>query len=61
MYLEIQQKLPYLGCISKQTMRSAVKKTRLNFLEGQFLDEKLPSTKRKLNILWNFLFPLFVF
>ena len=31
MYLEIQQKLHCLACISKQTMRSVVKKTGLNF------------------------------
>ena len=30
MYLKIQQKLHCLGCISKQTMCSVVKKTRLN-------------------------------
>ena len=30
MYLKIQQNLRWLGCISKQTMGSAVKKTRLN-------------------------------
>ena len=47
MCLKIQQKLPCLGCISKQTMRSAVKKTRLNFLEGRFLDEKLPFLHKK--------------
>ena len=47
MYLKIQQKLHCLGCISKQTMRAVLKKTRLNFLEGQFLDEKLPFLYKK--------------
>ena len=58
MYLEIQQKLHCLGCISKQTMRSVVKKTRLNFSMDDFLMKSFPSsTKRKLSILLNFLFP----
>ena len=47
MYLKIQQKLHCLGCISKQTMHAVVKKTRLNFLEGQFLDEKRPFLHKK--------------
>ena len=62
MYLKIQQKLHCLGCISKQTMRSVVKKTRLNSSKDDFLMKSFPSsTKRKLSILLNFLFPLFVF
>ena len=62
MYLEIQQKLHCLGCISKQTMRSVVKKTRLNFSKDDFLMKSFPSsTKSKLSILLNFLFPFFVF
>ena len=62
MYLKIQQKLHCLGCISKQTMRSVVKKTRLNSSKDDFLVKSFPSsTKRKLSILFNFLFPFFVF
>ena len=61
MYLKIQQKLHCLGCISKQTMRSVVKKTRLNSSKDDFLMKSFPSsTKRKLSILLNFLFPFFV-
>ena len=48
MYLEIQQKRRWLGCISKQTMLSAVKKTtRVEFFEGRFLDENLPFLHEK--------------
>ena len=48
--------------ISKQTMRSVVKKTRLNSSKDDFLMKSFPSsTKRKLSILLNFLFPFFVF
>ena len=37
-----------LGCISKQTMLSAVKKTtRVEFFEGRFLDENLPFRHEK--------------
>ena len=62
MYLKIQQKLRCLGCVSKQTMRSAVKKTRLNSSKDDFLMKSFASsTKRKLSILLNFLFPFFVF
>ena len=62
MYLKIQQKFHCLGCISKQTMRAVVKKTRLNSSKGNFLMKSFPSsTKRKLSILLNFLFPFFVF
>ena len=53
MYLKIQQKLRYLTWISKQTMRSAVKKTK-----RQFLDEKLPflHKKKKKAFFWMFSF-----
>ena len=62
MYLKIQQKLHCPGCISKQTMRSGEKKTRLNSSKDDFLMKSFPSfTKRKLSILLNFLFPFFVF
>ena len=62
MYLKIQQKLHCLGCFSKQTMRSVVKKTRLNPSKDDFFMKSFPSsTKRKLSILLNFLFPFFVF
>ena len=62
MYLKIQQKPHCLGCISKQTMRSVVKKTRFNSSKDDFLMKSFPSsTKRKLSILLNFLFPFFVF
>ena len=47
MYLKIQQKLHHLCCISKHTMRSVEKKTRVEFLEGRFLDEKLPFLHKK--------------
>ena len=61
-HLKIQQKLRYLSSISKQTMRPAVKKTRLNSSMDDFLMKSFPpSTKRKLSILLNFLFPFFVF
>ena len=61
MYLKIQQKLHYLGCISKQTMRSVEKKTRLNSSKNDFLIKSFPSsTKRKQSILLNLLFPFFV-
>ena len=62
MYPKIQQKLHWLGCISKQTMDSAVKKTRLNSSKDDFLMKSFPfSTKRKLSILLNLFFPFFVF
>ena len=62
MYLKIQQNVRRFGCISKQTMGSVVKKTRLNSSKVDFLMESFPfSTKRKLSILLNFLFPFFVF
>ena len=61
MYLKIQQNLRCLGCISKQTVHSAMKETRLNSSKDDFLMKSFPSsTKRKLSILLNFLFPCFV-
>ena len=61
MYLKIQQKLHWLGCISKQTMRSAEKKTMLNSSKDDFLMKSFPSSrKRKLSSLLNFFFPFFV-
>ena len=60
MHLKIQQKFRCLGCISKQTIRSAVKKTSLNSSKDDFLMKSFPSyTKRKLSIPLNFLFPFF--
>ena len=62
MYLKIQQKLHCIRCISKETMCSVMKKTRMNSLKDDFLMKSFPSsTKRRLSILLNFLFPLFVF
>ena len=62
MYLKIQQKLHCVGCISKQTMSSVVRKTRLNSSKDNFSMESFSSSpKRKLSILLNFLFPFFVF
>ena len=57
MYLKIQQNLRWLGCISKQTIGSAVKKTRLNSSKDDFLTiSRFPfSTEIKLSILLNFL------
>ena len=64
MYLKIQQKHCCLGCISKQTMRSVVKKTTENkdeSLEGRFLDEKLPFLhKKKAEHSFELFFPFFV-
>ena len=46
-----------LGCISKQTMHSTMKITRLNSSKDNFLMKSFPSsTKRELSILLNFLF-----
>ena len=62
MYRKIQQKRHCLGCISKQTMPSVVKKTRLNSSKDDFLMKSFPSsTKRKLSIFFFFFFPFFVF
>ena len=47
MYLKIQQKLHCLGCISKQTMRSVEKKTRLNSSKDDFLMKSFPSSTKK--------------
>ena len=46
MYLKIQQKLHCLACISKQTMRSVEKKTRLNSSNDDFLMKNFPSSKK---------------
>ena len=52
--------LPWLHF--KTNQRSVVKKTRLNSSKDDFLMKSFPSsTKRKLSILLNFLFPFFVF
>ena len=48
MYLKIQQKLRCLGCISKQAMRSAVKKTRLNSAKDDFMLKSFPSSTIKI-------------
>ena len=52
LYLKIPQKLRCLGCISKQTMRSQpdalrCEENKVEFLEGRFLDEKLPFLHKK--------------
>ena len=50
--------LPWLHF--KTDQRSVVKKTRLNSSKEDFLMKSFPSsTKRKLSILFNFLFPFF--
>ena len=52
--------LPWLHFPYKTDQRSIVKKTKLNSLKDDFLMKSFPSaTKRKLSILWNFLFPFF--
>ena len=57
MYLKIQQKLHCLGCISKQTMRSVMKKTRLNSSKGDFLmKSSLPPQKESWAFFWTFSF-----
>ena len=57
MYLKILYKLRYLGCISKQDKRSAVKNTWSKSLKSIFLAESFSfSTKKKLSILLNFPF-----
>ena len=62
MYLKIQQKLHCLWLHFKTDHALRREENKVEFLEGRFLDEKLPfSTKRKLSILLNFLFPFFVF
>ena len=47
MYLNIQQKLHCLGCISKQTDALRREENKVEFLEGRFLDEKLPFLHQK--------------
>ena len=57
MYLKIQQKLHFLGCISKQTMRSVVKKTRLNSSKDDFLMKSFPFfTKKSWAFFWTLSF-----
>ena len=56
MYLKIQQKLRWLGCISKQTMGSAVKKTRLNSSKNDFLVKSFPFSKESWAFFWTFSF-----
>ena len=58
MYLKIQQKLRWLGCISKQTMGSAVKKTRLNSPKDDFLMKSFPFSTKKESwaFFWTFSF-----
>ena len=57
MYLKIQQKLHCLGCISKQTMRSVVKKSRLNSSKDDFLMKaSLPPQKESWAFFWTFSF-----
>ena len=57
MYLKIQQKLRWLGCISKQTMGSAVKKTRLNSSKDDFLMKSFPSPQKESRaFFWTFSF-----
>ena len=58
MHLKIQQKLRCLSCISKQTMRSAIKKTRLNSSMDDFLMKSFPSSTKKKNwaFFWTFSF-----
>ena len=60
MYLKFLQNLA-ASVASKQAKRSTVKKTRLNSSKNNFITKSFRlSTKRKLSILLNFLFP-FVF
>ena len=58
MYLKIQQKLRWLGCISKQTVGSAVKKTRLNSPKDDFLMKSFPFSTKKESwaFFWTFSF-----
>ena len=46
MCLKIERKLRCLGCISKQAMRSTVKRTRLNSSKDHFY-ENLPFLHKK--------------
>ena len=57
MYLKIQQKLRWLDCISKQTMGSAMKKTRLNSSKDDFLMKaSLSPQKESWAVFWTFSF-----
>ena len=47
MYFKIQQKLHCLGCISKQTEALRREENKVEFLDGRFLDEKLPFLYQK--------------
>ena len=60
-YLKIQQKLHHLGCISKQTMRSLVKKTRLNSSKDDFLTKSFPSSTKKTEHSFELSLSIFVF
>ena len=53
MNLKIQQKLHCLGCISKQTMRSVEKKTRLNSSKDDFLMKSFPSSTKRKRFIFN--------
>ena len=46
MYLKIQQQLLYLGCISNRP-EIRREENKVEFLEGGFLDEKLPFFHKK--------------
>ena len=63
MYLKCLQKPRCLGWFkTSQALRSAVHKTRLNSSKDNFIAKSFRlSTKRKLSILLNFLFPFCVF
>ena len=47
MYLKIQQKLRRLGCFFKIDYGLRHEKNKVEFLEGRFLDEKLPFLHKK--------------
>ena len=54
---KIQQNLRWLDCISKQTMGSAVKKTRLNSSKDDFLMKaSLSPQKESWAVFWTFSF-----
>ena len=62
MHLKFLQKPQCLIVCSKQAKLSAVKKTRLNSSKDNFITKGFRlSTKGKLDILLNFLFPFCVF
>ena len=57
MYLKIQQNRRWLGCISKQTIGSAVKKTRLNSSKTiSWWKASLSPQKEKWAFFWTFSF-----